>query len=102
MVLIYSSYNAVHSGVFTNCFLNIQLRGLVVKAFAYEAWWTGFDSQLGHTKDFKNGICCFACFNAQHLRVAQRIKKQSVDHTSVKEKLIQSWRYKTLSSYKAP
>jgi len=23
---------------------------------------------LGHTKNFeKNGICCFSCFNAQHL-----------------------------------
>jgi len=32
-----------------------QLRGLVVKALAYEAWQTGFDSQLGHTKDYKNG-----------------------------------------------
>jgi len=43
------------------------------------------------------GICCFSCFNAQHLRVAQRIKKQSVDYyTSAKVDLIQSWRYKTL------
>jgi len=25
---------------------------------------------------WKNGICCFSCFNAQHLSVAQRIKKQ--------------------------
>jgi len=28
-----------------------------------------FDSQLGHTqgtKDFKIGIGCFSCFNAQH------------------------------------
>jgi len=32
---------------------------------------------------------------AQHLRVAQRMKKQSVDYTSVKNiLLIQSWRYK--------
>jgi len=38
---------------------------------------------LGHTKDFKIGFCCFFCFNAQYLRVAQRIKKQSVDYTSV-------------------
>jgi len=29
------------------------------------------------------------------LRVAQRIKKQSVDYKPVKEKLLQSWRYKT-------
>jgi len=43
---------------------------------------------LGHTKDFKNGICCFSCFDAQHLRVAQRIKKQSVDYTLAKVKLI--------------
>jgi len=50
---------------------------------------------LGHTKDFKNGICCFSYFNAQHLSVAQRINKQSVDYTSVKEKLHQFWRYKT-------
>jgi len=27
-----------------------------------------------YRKDFKNGICCFSCFNAQHLRIAQRIK----------------------------
>jgi len=40
----------------------------------------------------KNSICCFSCFNAQHLRAARRIKKQSVDYTSAKEKLIQSWR----------
>jgi len=52
---------------------------------------------LVHTKGFKNGICCFCCFNAQHLRFAQRIKKQSVDYTSAKVKLIQSWRYKTLA-----
>jgi len=55
---------------------------------------------LGHTKDFKNGIYCFSCFNAQHLRLAQRIKKQSVDYTSVKEKLLQSWCYKTLEVIK--
>jgi len=59
-----------------------------------------FDSQLGHTKYLKNGIGCFSCFNAQHLRVAQRIKKQSVDYTSVKEKLFLSWRYKTLAVIK--
>jgi len=35
---------------------------------------------LGHIKDLKNGICRFSCFNAQHLRVVQRIKKQS-DYT---------------------
>jgi len=51
---------------------------------------------LGHTKDLKNSIC----FNAQHLRVAQRIKKQSVDYTSAKVKLIQFWRYKTLAVIK--
>jgi len=33
------------------------------------------------------------------LRVAQRIKKQSVDYTSVKEKLIQSWRKATLNHH---
>jgi len=60
-----------------------QLRGLVFRAFACEAWQTEFDSQLGHTKD-----CCFSCFNAQHLKVAQRIKKQSVDYTSVKKILL--------------
>jgi len=54
---------------------------LVVKAFVYKVWQTGFDSQLGQAKDFKNGICCFSCFNIQHLRVVQRIKKQSVDYT---------------------
>jgi len=47
-----------------------------------EAKQTEFDSQFGHTKNFKNGVCCFPCFNAQHLIVAQRIKKQSVDYTS--------------------
>jgi len=36
-------------------------------------------------------------FIAQHLRVAQRIKKQPVDYTSVKNVVIQSWRYKTLA-----
>jgi len=55
---------------------------------------------LGHTKDLKNGICCFSYFNAQHLRVEQRIKKQSVDYTSAKVKLIQSWRYQTLAVIK--
>jgi len=55
---------------------------------------------LGPTKDFKNGICCFSCLNAQHSRVAQRIKKQSVDYTSVKEKINQFWRYKTLAVIK--
>jgi len=39
------------------------------------------DSHLGHTRYFKIGICCFSCFNAQYLRVAQRIKKQLVDYT---------------------
>jgi len=34
------------------------------------------DSQLGHTKDLKNGICCFSCFNSHHLRVVQRKKKR--------------------------
>jgi len=48
------------------------------------------NSQLSHTKDFYNGICCFSCFNAQHLRVAQKIKKQSVVYTSVKNVLIYS------------
>jgi len=33
-------------------------------------------------------------------RVAQRLKKQSVDYTSVKEKLLHSWRYKTLAVIK--
>jgi len=51
-----------------------------------KAWYTGCDSQFGHIKDFKNGICCFSCFNAQHLRVVQRTKKKSVDYTSVKGK----------------
>jgi len=74
-----------------------QLRDLVVRAFACEAWLAGYDSQLDHTKDFKMvSSCCFSCFNAQHLRVTQRIKKQSVDYMSVKVKLIQSWRYKVV------
>jgi len=54
-------------------------------------------SLANHTKDLKNGICCFSCFNAQHLRVAQRIQKQSVDYKSIKETLIHSRRYKTLA-----
>jgi len=33
-------------------------------------------------------------------RVTQRIKKKSVDNTSVKNVLIQSWRYKTLAVLK--
>jgi len=41
-----------------------------------------------------------SAFNAQHLRVAQKIKKQSVDCRSVKEKLLQSWRYKILAVIK--
>jgi len=45
-------------------------------------------------KTLNNGICCFSCINAQYLRVAQRIKKESVDYTLVKENLIQSGRYK--------
>jgi len=57
-------------------------------------------SQLGHNKDLKNEICCFSCFNAQHLKVAQRIKKQSVDYTSANVKLIQSLRYKTIAIIK--
>jgi len=39
------------------------------------------DSQLGYTKDYQNSIS--AAFLS--LRVAQRIKKQSVDYKSVKE-----------------
>jgi len=35
-----------------------------------------------------------------HLRVAQRIKKQSVDYMSAKEKLLQSWRYKIFAVIK--
>jgi len=41
-----------------------------------------------------------ALTNAQHLRVEQRIKKESVDYTSAKVKLIQTWRYKTLAVIK--
>jgi len=41
-----------------------QLRGLVVRAFACEAWLTGFDSQLGHTKDLK-WCLLLSCFSAQ-------------------------------------
>jgi len=55
-------------------------------------------SAASHSKNFKYGICCFSCFNAQHLRIAQRIKKQSVDYTLVKEKLIQSWRYSAINT----
>jgi len=66
----------------TTCRLFIcQLRGLVIRAFACEMWYTRFDSQLGHTKDFKNGICSISCFTVQQLRVVQRVKKQSVDYT---------------------
>jgi len=71
-----------------------------LKNFTFLLRHTGFDSHLGHTKDFKNSICCFSCFHTQHLRVAQRIKKQSVNYTLAKEKLIQSWRYKTLAVIK--
>jgi len=51
---------------------------MLVIAFACVKWQTLFDSQLVHTKDFKNGICCFSCFKAQHVRVVQRIKKQYI------------------------
>jgi len=51
-------------------------------------------------KTLKLVSACFSCFNAQHLRVAQTVKKQAVDYTSVKKKLIQSWRYKTLAVIK--
>jgi len=54
---------------------------------------------LGRTKDFKNGSALPFCFNAQHLSVAQRIKNCSGLYTSVKNILIQSWRYKTLSGF---
>jgi len=55
---------------------------------------------MDRIKDFKNGICYFSCFNAQHLRAAQRMKKQSMDYTYVKNILIQSWRYKTIAVIK--
>jgi len=45
-------------------------------------------------KTFKMVSDASLAFNAQHLRVAQRIKKQSVDYKSVKEKLIQPRRYR--------
>jgi len=32
---------------------------------------------LGHDKDFKNGICCFSCFHAQHLKELHRRKRNS-------------------------
>jgi len=60
--------------------------------------WVSFS--VGSNKSSENHICCFSCFNAQHLRVAQKVKKQSVDYTSAKVKLIQSWRYKTLAVIK--
>jgi len=47
------------------------------------------DSLLGHTKDFKNDICCFSCFNAQHLRVAQII--ETVSGLYVSERNINSF-----------
>jgi len=41
---------------------------------------------IGSYQRLKNGICYFSCFNAQHLRVAPRIKKQLVVYTSAKIK----------------
>jgi len=74
--------------IFANVQLLFQtaLTDLVVRAFACEAWQTGFYSQLGHNKDV-NVVSV----------IAQRVKKQSVDYTSAKEKLIQSWCYETLT-----
>jgi len=40
------------------------------------------------------------CATCKFIRVAQRIKKQSMDYTSVKNVLIQFWRYKTLAVIK--
>jgi len=56
----------------------------VVRAFK-----TGFDSQLGHTKDFKNGICYFSCFNAQHLK-SYAEDKETVSELSASETKINS------------
>jgi len=35
-------------------------------------------------------VSAASCFNAQHLRVTQRIKKQSLNYMSVKNTLLQS------------
>jgi len=59
----------------------------------------GFNSQLGHTKHLKM-VSAASLALTLNIRVAQRIKKQSVDYTSAKFKLIQSWRYKTLAVIK--
>jgi len=49
-----------------------------------------------------NLISVASLANAQQ-ELRRGIKKQLVDYyTSVKKKLIQSWRYKTLANYKAP
>jgi len=45
-------------------------------------------------------VLLFSYFSAHHLRVAQRIKKQSVDYTSVKNIIIQSWGCKSLEVIK--
>jgi len=55
---------------------------------------------LGQTKDLKNGICYFSCFNAQNYGCAKDKETVIMDNTSAKVKLIQSWRYKTLTVIK--
>jgi len=68
----------------------------VVGAFACEAWLTRFDSQLGNTKDFKNGICCFYCKRAT-IKGCVEDKETNNDYNP-------SWRYNTTAviKYKAP
>jgi len=51
-------------------------------------------------KTLKMVSYCYPCLIAQRLRVARRIKKQPVNFTAVKEKLIQSRRYNTLAVIK--
>jgi len=46
----------------------------------------GFDSQLGHTKDFKNGICCFSFLTLSIKNCAE--DKETVSGLYVSERKI--------------
>jgi len=68
------THNQIIAITARNKFTAVLLRDLFITEFDCKAWLTGLHSQLGNIQDFKNGGCCFSCFNAQHLRVAQRMK----------------------------
>jgi len=58
---------------------------------------------LGHAKEFKNGICCFSCFNAAFKSCAEDKDKVTVSGLYVSEKYNNSvLTLYDLSSYAAP